>query len=70
MANIYHFELGEINDTLVENYKELLLKYCKQLNDPNVIGSKIARGEKELTDDIVFQSAICFATEYLNRKRC
>ena len=66
----YCFVLGKINDELVEEYKELLLKYCKQLNDPNMIGSKIARGEKELTDDIVFQSAICFATEYLNRKRC
>lgn len=65
MANVYEFELGEINDELVEEYKELLLQYSNQLNDPNMIGSKIARGERELTDDIVFQSAICFAKEYL-----
>ena len=65
MANIYEFELGEINDELVEEYKELLYKYAEKLKDPNMIGSRIAKGELELTDDIVFQSAICFAKEYL-----
>ena len=65
MANIYNFELREIDDELVEEYKKLLLKYCKQINDPNAIGSKVARGELELTDYLVFQSAICYAKEYL-----
>lgn len=65
MANIYNFVLGEINDELVEEYKELLLKYGEQLSNPNMIGYKIARSELELTDDILFQSAICFAKEYL-----
>lgn len=61
----YCFVLGEINDGLVEEYKELFVKYGERLSDTNMIGSKIARGELELTDDIVFQSAICFAKRYL-----
>ena len=68
MANKYEFELGEINDELVEEYKELLCKYCENIENPNAIGYKIARGEAELTDEIVFQSAICFATEHLRKE--
>lgn len=65
MANRYEFGLGAIDDELVEEYKTLLVKYGKKLNNPNMIGYKIAKGERELTDYIVFQSAICFAKEYL-----
>ncbi|MCR5691096.1 MAG: hypothetical protein K6G62_02650 [Eubacterium sp.] len=61
----YCFVLGTIDDELVEEYKEVVLKYCEQVTDTNAIGYKIARGERELTDDIVFQTAICFAKEYL-----
>lgn len=61
----YCFVLGKINDEFVEEYKELLVKYGERLSDANIIGNKIARGELELTDDILFQSAICFAKEYL-----
>lgn len=64
----YEFELGEINDELVEEYKVLALQYCKQLNNTDMIGSKIARGEMELTDDLVFLSAIFFAKEYLTER--
>lgn len=65
MANRYDFELGEVNDELVEEYKELLYKHCASIKNPNLIGYKIARGELELTDEIVFQTAICFAKEHL-----
>jgi len=65
MANKYEFELGEINDELVEEYKELLYKYSERIENPNAIGYKIARGEFELTDEILFQSAVCFAKEHL-----
>ena len=61
----YCFVLGKINDELVEEYKELLVNYGERLSDANMNGNKIARGELELTDDILFQSAICFAKEYL-----
>lgn len=64
----YCFVLGKINDEIVEEYKELLIKYGARLSDENTIGSKIARGELDLTDDILFQSAICFAKEYLKER--
>ena len=65
-ANKYEFELGEIDDELVDEYKEWLMKYCEKIiKNPNAIGYKIARGKSELTDEIVYQSAICFAKEYL-----
>lgn len=65
----YNFVLGEIGDELVEEYKILLLQECEKLNNPNMHGYKIARGEKELTDDMVFQTAICYAKEYLKMKK-
>lgn len=65
MAKKYEFELGEIDDELVEEYKELLYKYCEKIKNPDAIGYKIARGELELTDEIVFQSAICYAKEQI-----
>ena len=61
----YRFTLGVVNDELVNEYKVLLLKYSERLSDSKMIGSKVARGELELTDDIIFQSAICFAKERL-----
>lgn len=67
MANRYKFELGEINDGLVEEYKTLVIKYCEKLDNPNTIGYEITKGERELTNDLVFQSAICYATEYLKK---
>lgn len=63
--NRYEFELGEIDDELVEEYKTLLLKYCETFDNPNTIGYEVAKGERELTDYLVFQSAICYAKEYL-----
>ena len=44
----------------------MLFKYCEKLDNPNTIGYEIAKGERKMTDDLVFQSAICFAKEYLN----
>lgn len=61
----YEFELGEINDELVDEYKALLMRYAETFTNPNLVGYKIAKGEQELTDDIVFQTAICYAQEYL-----
>lgn len=33
MANRYEFELGEIDDGLVEEYKTLVIKYCEKLEN-------------------------------------
>lgn len=65
----YKFILGEINDEIVEEYKVLLLEYAKSLKNPNMIGYKITHGDLKLTDDILFQTAICFAKEYLLEKK-
>lgn len=65
----YEFTLGEINDELVEEYRETLLKYCKVTDfEKDKIGYKVASGEMEINDELLFQSAICFAKEYLKSK--
>ena len=61
----YNFVLGEINDELVDEYKELLIAYSMKIKNTNLIGYKVANGELELTDELVFQTAICFAKDYL-----
>lgn len=62
----YEFILGEIDDELVEEYRATLLNYCNVANfDKSQIGHKVATGEMEINDELLFQSAICFAKEYL-----
>lgn len=62
----YEFVLGVINDELVEEYRENLLRYCQKRDfEKDKIGYKVASGEREIDDELLFQSAICFAIKYI-----
>ena len=69
----YCFKLGEIDDEIVEDCREYLKKYCQILVEDeeigkNTIGYAIGIGKKEISDEILFQEAICYYKSYLKEK--
>lgn len=72
-AKEYTFQLGEINDGIVEECRSLLENYCKiQVEEesisPNTAVYAIGRGEKTVDDELLFQAAIVHYKEYLTEQ--
>ena len=69
-GKIYSFQLGEIDDSLVEECRSLLKDYCQiqveeESINPNTIGYAIGKGERTVDDELLFQAAIVHYKEYL-----
>ena len=66
----YEFVLGKIIDELVEECRTLLKEHCKILVEDDETGKNtvvysIGLGEKEIDDELLFQSAICHYKDFL-----
>lgn len=69
----YRFKLGVIDDEMVEECRGFLKEYCKNMVEyeeigKNTIGYSIGIGEKEIDDELLFQSAIAHYKEYLRKQ--
>ena len=69
----YNFQLGTIDDELVEECRTLLEEHCRILVEDeeiekNTMGYSIGTGEREIDDELLFQSAIVHYKEYLRKQ--
>jgi hypothetical protein len=67
MSRHYSFELG-LNDNYYDEYKKLLFRKLQTMTDEKTVGYSIAHGKAELTDDIIFEEALCNGIEYLKQE--
>jgi hypothetical protein len=67
MSRHYSFELG-LHDNYYDEYKKLLFRKLQTMTDEKTVGYSIAHGKAELTDDIIFEEALCNGIEYLKQE--
>ena len=69
----YCFKVGKITDEMIEECRALLKEYCKNLVDDdeintNTIGYTIGTGAREISDALLFESAIANYKEFLRKQ--
>lgn len=67
MSKKFEFELSPSNE-YYEQYKKLLFRKLQTMTDEKTVGYSIAHGKAELTDDIIFEEALCNGIEYLKQE--
>lgn len=69
----YFFKMGEIADEMVEECRALVKEYYKNLVEDdeinkNTIGYQIGIGEKDISDELLFETAISCYKENIKNK--